>query len=65
MVGPLSDDEKRAGMLRLRLSVIALVGASAGLITMSGGGSLLEVGVAVVVGLVVGAVLFAYLVYIA
>lgn len=51
-------------MMRLRLGVIALVGASAGLITVSGGGSLLEVGVAVVVGLAVGTALFAYLVYI-
>lgn len=65
MVGPQSDDEKRAGMMRLRLGVVALVGASAGLITVSGGGSLLEVGVAVVVGLAVGALLFAYLVSIA
>ena len=64
MVRPPSDDEKRAGMLRLRLAVIALVGVSAGLITVSGGGSLLEVGVAVIVGLAVGTALFAYLVYI-
>lgn len=65
MVGPASDDEKRAGMARLRFGVVVLVGASAGLITMSGGGSLLEVGVAVVAGLAVGAALFAYLVHIA
>ena len=64
MVRPPSDDEKRAAMLRLRLAVIALVGVSAGLITVSGGGSLLEVGLAVIVGLAVGTALFAYLVYI-
>lgn len=65
MVGPPSNDEKRAGMARLRLGVVVLVGASAGLIAFSGGGSVLEVGVAIVAGLVVGVVLFAYLVHIA
>ncbi len=52
-------------MNRLKAAIVVLVGASAGLITLSGGGSLLQVGVAIVAGLVVGAVLLAYLVRIA
>ena len=64
MVGPASEEEKRDAMKRLRFGVVALVGVSAGLITVQGGGSPFEVAVAVVAGLAVGAVLFAYLVYI-
>ncbi|WP_435175219.1 hypothetical protein [Halorussus sp. AFM4] len=65
MVGPPSREEKREAMNRLKAAIVVLVGASAGLITLSGGGSLLQVGVAIVAGLVVGAVLLAYLVRIA
>lgn len=65
MVGPPSDDEKREAMARLKIALVVLVGASAGLITLSGGGSVLEIGVAVVAGLAVGAALIAYLVRIA
>ena len=64
MVGPMSDEDKAAAMNRLKVGVVLLVGASAGLITLSGGGSLLEVAVGVVAGLVVGAVLMAYLLWI-
>ncbi|NHN59510.1 MULTISPECIES: hypothetical protein [Halorussus] len=65
MVGPPSREEKRDAMNRLKAGIVLLVGASAGLITLSGGGSLLQIGLAVVAGLVVGAVLLAYLVRIA
>ncbi|WP_137285141.1 hypothetical protein [Halorussus salinisoli] len=64
MVGPATDEEKRDAMNVLKASIVVLVGASAGLITLSGGGSLVQVAVAVVAGSVVGAVLLAYLVYI-
>ena len=62
MVRPPSPEEKRGAMNRLKAAIVALVGVSAGLITLSGGGSPVQVGVAVVAGLAVGAVLLAYLV---
>lgn len=52
-------------MTRLKAAVVVLVGASAGLITLSGGGSPRQIAVAVVAGLVVGAGLLAYLANIA
>ncbi len=52
-------------MNRLKAAVVALVGASAGLVTLSGGGSPAQIAAAVVAGLAVGAVLLAYLVRIA
>ena len=64
MVGPPSDEEKREAMNRLKFGIVALVGVSAGLIAVQGGGSVLEVGVAAVAGLAVGAILFAYLAFI-
>ncbi|MFC4552807.1 MULTISPECIES: hypothetical protein [Halorussus] len=57
----MSDEDKTAAMNRLKAAVVLLVGASAALITLSGGGSLLEVAGAAVAGLVVGAILLAYL----
>ena len=65
MVGPASEEEKNEAMTRLKASIVVLVGASAGLITLSGGGSVVQVGVAVAAGLVVGVALLAYLVRIA
>ena len=62
MVGPTPDDEKREAMNRLKAVIVVLVGASAGLITVSGGGSVVQVALAVGGGLVVGAALLAYLV---
>ncbi len=63
MVGPPSDDDPhRSGRRQLKASIVVLVGVSAGLIVVSSGGSLLEVGAAVVAGLAVGAALLAYLV---
>jgi hypothetical protein len=62
MVGPASEEEKAASMTRLKVAIVALVGASAGLVTLSGGGSAVQVAIAVAAGLVVGAALLAYLV---
>jgi len=64
MVGPPSAEDKRDSMNRLKVSIVVIVGLSAGLITMSGGGSMVEVAVAVVAGSLVGAALLGYLVYI-
>lgn len=65
MVGPPSEEENEEAMTRLKVAIVALVGASAGLITLSGGGTLAQVAVAVGAGLAVGAALLAYLVRIA
>ena len=62
MVGPPTDEQKQESMTRLKVGIVALVGASAGLVTLSGGGSAIQVGLAVGGGLVVGAALLAYLV---
>ncbi|WP_135824317.1 hypothetical protein [Halorussus ruber] len=64
MVGPPSAEEKRDSMNRLKVGIVVIVGLSAGLITMSGGGSMMEVAIAVVAGSLVGAALLGYLVYI-
>lgn len=64
MVGPPSDEDEQA-RTRLKASIVALVGASAGLITLSGSGSAVQVALAVGAGLVVGAALLTYLVRIA
>lgn len=52
-------------MIQLKVGVVALVGASAGLITISGSGSSVQIAVAVGVGLLIGAVLLTYLAHIA
>lgn len=61
MVGPPTDEEKAASMTRIKVGVVALVGASAGLITLSGGGSAVQVAVAVAAGAVFGVALLLYL----
>ncbi len=65
MVRPTSDDEKRDAMNQLKIGIVLLVGVSAGLTAFFGGGSLLEIAVALGAGLIVGVVLLAYLVRIA
>ena len=65
MVGPPSSEDQRAAMNRLKIAIVALVGVSAGLVTFQGGGSLVQVTVAVAVGLVVGVALLVYLTRIA
>jgi hypothetical protein len=62
MVGPASDEAKQRSLTRLKVAIVALVGASAGLITLSGGGSVVQIALAVAAGLAVGAALLAYLV---
>ncbi|WP_276301826.1 hypothetical protein [Halorussus lipolyticus] len=64
MVGPPSTEEKRDSMNRLKISIVVIVGLSAGLITVSGGGSLVQVALAIVAGSLVGAALLGYLVHI-
>jgi len=66
MVGPSRDeDPNRAGRTQLKVGIVLLVGASAGLVALSRGGTLVEVGVALAGGLAVGTALLAYLVRIA
>lgn len=57
MVGPMSSEERAKGALRIKLGATALVGLSAGLITLQGDVPLWMTGVAVLAGLVVGAAL--------
>ncbi|GKZ12583.1 MULTISPECIES: hypothetical protein [Haladaptatus] len=61
MVGPMSREERSAAMLRLKIAVVLLVGASGGLIAFHGGASVLGLVAATVGGLVVGALLTWYL----
>ncbi|WP_132059439.1 hypothetical protein [Halorussus amylolyticus] len=65
MVGPPTSEENRGARNLLWGSIVALVGVSAGLVTLSTGGTLVEIGVAIVVGLAIGAALLAYLIRIA
>lgn len=61
MVGPLSDDDRRAGHRRLQAAFVALVGVSAGLISLQAGPTALQVLGSVLCGIVLGIVLVAYL----
>lgn len=61
MVGPVSDEERDAVALRIKLAFTLLVGASAGLITLQGDPSVALTGGAVVGGLGLGWVLAWYL----
>ncbi|WP_134669855.1 hypothetical protein [Halorussus marinus] len=63
MVGPSrNEDPNRAGRTKLKAGIVLLVGVSAGLVTLSGGGSIVEIATAIAGGLAVGAALLAYLV---
>ena len=42
MVGPMSDAERRAGSQRLAVGFITLVGASAGIMALSGGATFVQ-----------------------
>jgi ammonia channel protein AmtB len=62
MVGPsLSDDDRRIASRRLRLGFVALVGCSGGLVALAAGATPVQALAAVVVGLLVGWALLAYL----
>ena len=61
MVGPMSDEDRRAGSQRLYAGFVVLVGASAGMMALSGGATLVQAAAIVLGGLVVGACLMWYL----
>jgi hypothetical protein len=60
MVGPISDEERSAFALRVKLGITGLIGLSAGLVTLQGGSSLPVIAGAVLGGLVVGGILVWY-----
>jgi lysozyme family protein len=65
MVGPsITDDERRVASRRLKAGFVGLVGASAGLAALAGDATPAQLLVAVVVGLLAGAALLRYLVYV-
>lgn len=57
MVGPLSEEERRFGNLQVRIGFVLLVGVSAGLVALSGDPTPVELGLVIVTGLGVGALL--------
>jgi hypothetical protein len=57
MVGPTDDDNRQSLVTQLKIFFVVLVGASAGLITVIEDTTLLESGLAVITGLVVGVIL--------
>lgn len=57
MVDPVSDDDQRTLVSRLKLFFIVLVGASAGLITGIGNATPLETALVILAGLGVGVLL--------
>ncbi|AUV82181.1 hypothetical protein C2R22_11415 [Salinigranum rubrum] len=62
MVGPsITDDERRVANTRLQVGFVVLVGISAGLVAIQGGATPLQIGAAVVAGLVLGGVLLYWL----
>ena len=64
MVGPPTPEQRAASSRRLKASIVALVGGSAGLIALQGGASLVVVLIAALAGLVLGVLLVWYLVQI-
>lgn len=65
MVGPMSDEERRAGTQRLYTGFVVLVGASAGLMALSGGATLPQAALVTGAGLALGAALMWWLLRIA
>jgi hypothetical protein len=61
MVGPLSDERRESGTRRLQMAFVALVAASAGLISLQVDPTVVQFAVAVLGGVVLGVVLVAYL----
>lgn len=57
MVGPTDDDNHQSLVRQLKVFFVVLVGASAGLITVIEDTTLLESGLAIITGLVVGVIL--------
>lgn len=65
MVGPMSDEERRAGSQRLYTGFVVLVGASAGIMALSGGATLVQAGLVTAAGLALGGALMWWLLWIA
>ncbi|WP_369684815.1 hypothetical protein [Halalkalicoccus sp. NIPERK01] len=61
MVGPMSDEERRAGSQRLYAAFVLLVGVSAGLMALSGGATLAQAAIGAGAGLVLGGALMWWL----
>lgn len=61
MVGPISDEERRASTRVLAASFVGLVGISSGLMAFWGGASLSEVTIVIGIGIGVGAGLAVFL----
>ena len=59
MVGPMTSEERTRLTLRLKIGFVLLIGFSAGLITLLGTPTLLEVALVTAVGLVFGALVVA------
>ncbi len=62
MVGPsITDDERRIANTRIQVGFVVLVGLSGGLVAIQAGATPLQIGAAVVGGLVLGGVLLFWL----
>lgn len=62
MVGPsLTDEEQRLASMRFKVAFVLVVGFSAGIIALQAQGSLVQIAVATVAGIVLGWVLILYL----
>jgi hypothetical protein len=61
MVGPMSDEERRASSQRLYAGFVALVGVSAGLMALSAGATILQTAAVVLGGTLLGVCLMWYL----
>lgn len=61
MVGPTSKEEHSSAMLRLKIAIVLLVGASGGLIAFHGGATPVVLVGAIVGGIILGVLLTWYL----
>lgn len=61
MVGPISDEHRRRGYRNVKIGFVILVGLSSGLIALTGDPSLVELGLVVGAGFLVGLVLLLFL----
>ncbi|ADJ15214.1 hypothetical protein [Halalkalicoccus jeotgali] len=61
MVGPMTDDERRAGSQRLYAGFVVLVGASAGVMALSGGATLVQATLVAGAGVLLGGALLWWL----
>jgi membrane associated rhomboid family serine protease len=57
VVDPVSDEERSGAAFKIKVAIVLFVGLSAGLITLNGDGPLWLSGVAVLAGLLTGALL--------